>query len=229
MLKANATVTGTILRSAEVKQTQGGGRFVSFPMVVTIPGGKGQPAKQVEVRVGCDGGDAEAALFYAGLRVTLTGTLSFRKRGDDLYLTLRASRTQSQACLGSAEAQPQAGEANFRLDTTDGKFGTDEPDSIAATCQFRGGVGKQVEEKTDKKGKPYLMFSAFSAEKVGEGFEYVWVRFLGFDMARPDWLQPKVRVEATGQLDITVYNDRVSLTCRLSEIKQYVKPDTYGQ
>ena len=31
--------------------------------------------------------------------------------------------------------------------------------------EFRGKVGKSIEDKTDKNGVPYCQFSAFSAEK----------------------------------------------------------------
>ena len=43
--------------------------------------------------------------------------------------------------------------------------------------EFRGKVGKSIEDKTDKNGVPYCQFSAFSAEKVQDGFEYIWVSF----------------------------------------------------
>ena len=45
---------------------------------------------------------------------------------------------------------------------------------------FRGKVGQHIEEKRDKKDQPYTMFSAFSTEKVENGFEYQWVRFFCF-------------------------------------------------
>ena len=64
-------------------------------------------------------------------------------------------------------------------------------DSIKGEMLFRGKTGKNIEEKTDKKGKNFLQFSAFSAEKVNDGFEYLWVRFLGFDREREEWLQPQ--------------------------------------
>ena len=77
--------------------------------------------------------------------------------------------------------------------------------------------------KTDKKGKNFLQFSAFSAEKVNDGFEYLWVRFLGFDREREEWLQPQTGIEAKGELELSVYNDKLNIACKVSEMSEYVK------
>ena len=42
--------------------------------------------------------------------------------------------------------------------------------SIKGELSFRGKVGKNIEERKDKKDKSYTMFSAFSTEKVDENF-----------------------------------------------------------
>ena len=89
---------------------------------------------------------------------------------------------------------------------------------------FRGKIGKTIEEKTDKNGKPYIQFSAFSAEKLQDGFEYLWVRFIRFEKERESWLQPATKFEAKGELELTVFNDRLSLSCRVKDISEYVKP-----
>ena len=34
---------------------------------------------------------------------------------------------------------------------------------------------------------------------------------------------PKAGVEAKGELQLGVFNDRVDITCRVSELKEYVK------
>lgn len=89
---------------------------------------------------------------------------------------------------------------------------------------FRGKTGKNIEEKTDKTGKNFLQFSAFSAEKVNDGFEYLWVRFMGFGREREAWLQPKVSIEVKGELEVSVYNDKLNITCMVTELSEYVKP-----
>jgi hypothetical protein len=49
-------------------------------------------------------------------------------------------------------------------------FNAAAEDSVKGEIEFRGTVGNKIEEKTDKKGNPYLVFSAFSSEKDGEGY-----------------------------------------------------------
>ena len=94
-------------------------------------------------------------------------------------------------------------------------------DCIKGELELRGKVGKNIEERTDKKGIPYCQFSAFSAEKVHDGFEYVWVRFFLSDGKREAWLQPGARIQVKGTLGLSVFNDRLDFTCRVSEMKEY--------
>ncbi len=100
-------------------------------------------------------------------------------------------------------------------------------DTIMGQMEFRSKTGKQIEEKTDKKGKPFLSFSAFSAEKVQDGFEYIWVRFVRFDHEREAWLQPGVKISAKGEMAVSVYNDRLNFSCKVGEIGEYV-PQPYN-
>ncbi len=77
--------------------------------------------------------------------------------------------------------------------------------------------------KNDKKGNAYLAFSAFSTEKVGEEFAFTWVRFVRFSPDREDWLVEKANIEAKGQLELSVYNDRLNIGCRLTELAKWDK------
>ena len=47
--------------------------------------------------------------------------------------------------------------------------------------EFRGTLGKQIEDKTTKNGKSFTVFSAYSSEKDGDNYTYTWVRFMQFD------------------------------------------------
>ena len=94
---------------------------------------------------------------------------------------------------------------------------------IELITAIAGKLGKTIEMKQDKKGNTYLAFSAFSAEKVGEEFAFTWVRFVRFSPDREDWLQEKANIEAKGQLDLSVYNDRLNIGCRLSELAKWDK------
>ena len=79
-------------------------------------------------------------------------------------------------------------------------------DTVKGELVFRGKVGQHIEEKRDKKDQPYTMFSAFSTEKVENGFEYQWVRFFCFGKEREAWLQPGVRVDAKGEISYSGSN-----------------------
>lgn len=87
---------------------------------------------------------------------------------------------------------------------------------------FRGKTGQNIEEKRDKKDQPYTVFSAFSAEKVDDGFEYQWVRFFCFGKERDEWLQPGVKVDARGEMNLSAHNGKVNLSCKVEELAQYV-------
>ena len=95
-------------------------------------------------------------------------------------------------------------------------------DSVKGQMVFRGKTGKHIEERKDKTGKPYLMFSAFSTEKVNDGFEYQWVRFFCFGKEREEWLQPGVKVDAKGEMSLSLYDGKPDIFCRVEELNQYV-------
>lgn len=102
-------------------------------------------------------------------------------------------------------------------------FDAPADDSVKGDIEFRGSLGNKIECKNDKKGNPFLTFSAFSTEKNGEDFAFTWVRFMQFGETQKDWMVPKAGVEAKGELQLGVFNDRVDITCRVSELKEYVK------
>ena len=63
----------------------------------------------------------------------------------------------------------------------------------------------------------------FSAEKIGEEFAFTWVRFVCFVEEKEEWLQPKATIEAKGDLEISVYNERLNLGCKVAELSQWEK------
>ena len=77
-------------------------------------------------------------------------------------------------------------------------------------------------DSVNKTGKPYLMFSAFSTEKVNDGFEYQWVRFFCFGKEKEEWLQPGVKVDAKGEMSLSLYDGKPDISCRVEELNQYV-------
>lgn len=167
MIKCNVTVCGTISRDASIRINKEGKKFLMFPLQVMISGTGGQDMS-VEVDVSKDANQEDTADYRKDSRVGVKGTLYFKRRGDKLYLNLFANEIYDVPA--------------------------DDTDVIKGELVFRGKVGQNIEEKRDKKEQPYTMFSAFSAEKVSDGFEYQWVRFFYFGYEREEWLQAGVRV-----------------------------------
>lgn len=195
MIKCNVTVCGVIGRDASVRTSKEGKSFLTFPLRVTVPATDGQD-KPIDIDVSRDGGTEEASGYRSGSRVEITGTMYLKRRGERLYFNLFASG------IGAAAA--------------------DAADSISGELAFRGKVGQSIEQRKDKKDQPYTVFSAFSTEKVDDGFEYQWVRFICFGKEREEWLQPGVKVEAKGEMELSAHKGKLNLSCRAEEVAPYV-------
>jgi len=197
MIKCNVTVCGTISRAAQMRTGKEGKPFMSFGLNVVIPAKSGIN-KTVEISIAKDGGSEEELSGYpVGSRAEVVGTLTFHKKGDNLYLNMSATGINT--------------------------FDASADDSIKGDIEFRGTLGNKIEDKTDKKGNPFCVFSAFSSEKNGENFDYTWVRFLHFGETRKEWMQPKAGINAKGELQMSVYNDRLDIGCRVSEVSLWEK------
>ena len=196
MIKCNVTINGTVSRAATVRTSSEGCTFTCFAVKTTIPAKSGA-GKQVEVSVSMDGQGTTPITI--GARIGMQGTLTFRKRSDNLYL-------------------------NFHTDAVNFAPASDK-DSIVGDIEFRGTIGKQVEEKTDKKGGKYLVFSAFSTEKDGETFAFTWVRFIRFSAEREAFLAPKAGITAKGKLELSAYLDKLNIACRVEELIEWVKKE----
>lgn len=198
MIKCNVTVCGKVAKSAAMRTNKEGKTFLAVPVSVAVPAKNGS-GKTIEISVRKDGSEAEVADYRVGARIGVTGTLTLKKRGDRLYFNLSAS------------------EVCFSPETDD--------DAIAGDMEFRGKVGKNIEQRTDKKGNPYIQFSAHSTEKVDETFESIWVRFIRFNAEREEWLQPGCRVQVKGELNISAYEDRLNFACKVEDMTEAVKPE----
>lgn len=195
MIRCNVTVCGIVSREVTNRTNNDGNAFMTFAMNVVIPARNGIN-KTVEISVAKDGIDDGLTALKTGERIEVSGILTMKKRGENMFLNLSAKTVN----VTSAE------------------------DSIKGDMDFRGKIGNTVEEKTDRKGRPYIQFSAFSTERLQDGFEYTWIRFIRFDKEREAWLQPAARIEAKGELELSVFNDRLSLSCRVKNISEYVQP-----
>lgn len=194
MIKCNVSVCGTVSKAAVVRNGKDGMPFTTYSVDVVVPAKKGIN-KTVMVSCIMDGDCAEA--IVVGNRIDVKGVLTFKKKDDNLFFNLK----------GVEVSQPA----------------TESKDGIVGDMEFKGKVGKDIDMKNDKKGKTFLMFSAFSAEKIGEEFAFTWVRFVRFSEEKEEWLQSKATIEAKGELEISVYNDRLNLGCKVAELNQWEK------
>ena len=197
MIKCNVIICGSICRDASVRTGKDGKEFVSFPLQVSVPGKDGNGGS-LEISVSKDGGQDEANGFKYGSRAKVAGTLFLKRRGEKLYFNLSADSVSL--------------------------FDVGNMDSFKGQMVFRGKTGQHIEERKDKSGKPYQMFSAFSAEKVNDGFEYQWVRFFCFGKEKEEWLRPGVKVDVKGEMSLSLYDGKPDISCRVEELSQYV-PD----
>ena len=202
MIKCSVTINGTISRAAQMRTDKDNNQFVSFPVSVVLPAKSGIN-KTIEVSVSINGTPSDCAQYPVNQRVEMHGVLTLRKRGDSMYFNFMAD---------SATLNP-----------------SDTKDKIEGDMEFRGSLGsKELVTKNDKKGNPFTIFSGFSTEKVGESFEYIWVRFVRFSGEKEAFLQPKGKVNVKGTAEFGVYNDKVDISCRVSEISEWVKEPYQG-
>ena len=194
MIKCKVSVCGTVSKAAVVRNGKDGMPFTTYSVDVVVPAKKGIN-KTVMVSCIMDGDCAEA--IVVGNRIDVKGVLTFKKKDDNLYFNLK----------GVEVSHPAA----------------ESKDGIVGDMEFKGKVGKDIDMKKGKNGKAFLMFSAFSAEKIGEEFAFTWVRFVRFSEEKEEWLQSKATIEAKGKLEISVYNDRLNLGCKVAELSQWEK------
>lgn len=174
-----------------------GQEFFTFGIRIPVSGRDGV-SKDLDISVSHDGGKGKAAMFTTGRRVAIKGVLTVRKKGGKVYYNLRSE--------GDAELTKATAE-----------------DSISGTLEFKGKTGKNdIEVKKDKNDKPFKSFSAFSRDKDGDNADFTWVNFLYFDPKDgEDFLAPRKYISASGELQLNVFKDEVSLTCRVSRIEPW--------
>ena len=194
MIKCNVSVCGTVSKAAVVRNGKDGMPFTTYSVDVVVPAKKGIN-KTVMVSCIMDGDCAKA--IVVGNRIDVKGVLTFKKKDNNLYFNLKGIEVSQSAA--------------------------ENKDGIVGDMDFKGKVGKDIDMKKDKNGKTFLMFSAFSAEKIGEEFAFTWVRFVRFSEEKEEWLQSKAAIEAKGELEISAYNDRLNLGCKVAELSQWEK------
>lgn len=210
MIKAEVNLVGTVKRGATMREDKNKKSYLSFVMTVNISDG-GENAKDMEIHVVYyHARENDVPLYGENRRIIAQGTLDIHKKGDDYRFYLSAKKL-------SVKDVP-------------------DEDVITGEMQFRGRLRNNdiMEEKIDKNGNPYLVFSAFSLEKVGAKFVSTWVRFMrfpakgaGIETIKPDWMQPKARISVSGDLQVSVYNGMFSFTCIVKSMDEYIKENDH--
>ena len=190
MIKCNVTVCGTISKAAVVRTNNENKAFTAFAVNCVIPARNGID-KTVEISVAKDGEEYNRADYTVGKRVEISGVLTFKKRGDNLYFNLSASEVTLSAS---------------------------NEDSIKGEMHFRGKTGKNIEEKTDKKGKDFQSFAAFSSDKEGENREFTWVSFVNFSPIHEDYFAAEKYVEVHGDLQLGIFKGELQIECKVKSI-----------
>ena len=195
MIKCNVTVVGKVFRNSELKEDRNGNPFVTFGLSVCLK--DGDESKDIDISVASDGDDNFVLGLSAGDRVKVEGVLTFKRRDDVVFYNLSAGKVTD---AGSEE------------------------DSITGDILFRGTLsGKDIPEKKGKKGG-YRIFDAFSTEKIDEEkYSYTWVHFIDFSGKRAECLAPRARIQAEGDLELQVYNGKVSINCRVKSVEPWEK------
>lgn len=206
MIKAEVNLVGTVKRGATMREDKNKKSYLSFVMAVNVTDGNGN-RKDMEIHVMYyNAKKSDLPLYDENRRIVAQGTLDIHKKGEDYNFYLSAKKLSVK-------------------DVSD-------EDAIVGELQFRGRLKNDdiMEEKIDKNGNPYIVFSAFSAEKVGDKFVSTWVRFMrfhakgaGVETIKPDWMRPKAHLTVTGDLQVYVYNNVFRFTCIVKGMEEYVK------
>ena len=194
MIKCKVTIVGCVFRAPEIKNDREGNPFVTFGISTELK--ENEETRDIDISVACDGEEDSVLSLSIGDRVKVKGVLTFRKREDVLFFNLSANEVKK----------------------------TKEKDKIEGDMTFRGTLGgKDIPEKQGKKGA-YRVFDAYSAEKITEDqYSYIWVHFIDFSDERPDCLIPKTGINAEGTLELTLFNDRLDIGCRVKSISKWEK------
>lgn len=192
MISCNVIATGTISSSAMLRKTSDGANFSTFEMKVNLTDKSGNPYI-VGLSVSCD--PIEDPLSYReGTRISLSGTMRIKKVDDNTYLNVKAA-SLSLSCPAT--------------------------DSISCDLSFKGKIGKSVNKKEDKKGRPFYSFSAYSSDTYGENRTFIWIDFLYFGEAPGDWFSPGTYINANGPLEFSVFKDKIKMSCVVKSIDRW--------
>lgn len=187
---------GTITRSACVKQTKDGASFLSMTVKVLIKSRDNMGTQELYVNVSFDGNKSTCSSYAENRKVLLNGSIWVNKVGEKTYYNMRADTSR------------------LVKSTTE--------DQIVGKMVFRGRVSKNgVKVMTNKSGKEYYLFSAYSSERRDDNFTYTWVHFIYFGESDPEVLAPDKYIEVNAQLQFRIYKDELRLEGVAEDIAEW--------
>jgi len=202
MIKIQSVICGTICRDAVITTNDKGISNLEFSLRVGLASQSDANASVIIPVVVNDGKREDLKDYIRGNRIVMEGNLVVHKANEEYALVLRDATPKLAYCVPSQ-------------------------DSISGDLTFTGRV-KDPQEKTDKRGMPYLVLSACSPIKIEQNkWEYIWFHFKRFPVKGsaitdifPEWLKDGVDVEILGDINITSYNGRLNLSSRILEMAQ---------
>lgn len=204
MIKIQSVICGTICRDAVITTNDKGISNLEFSLRVGLASQSDANASVIIPVVVNDGKREDLKDYIRGNRIVMEGNLLVHKADDEYVLVLHNATPKLAYCVPSQ-------------------------DSISGDLTFTGRV-KDPQEKTDKRGMPYLVLSAYSPTKTDDAkdkWEYIWFHFKRFPVKGsaitdifPEWLKDGVDVEILGDINITSYNGRLNLSSRILEMAQ---------
>ena len=207
MIRAKVNITGTITKEAVVRTDKNHKSYLSFILTVRLSDPK-ISQKEVNIFVAMYNGKQEdLSILTIGKQVVVSGEMDIHKK-EDFSFYLNAEKYEVQQ-LQSVDA-------------------------ISGSLIFRGRLKNDniYEEKNDKNGNPYLIFSAYSSEKHGEEFFSTWVNFMRFpekgssiDTIKPDFMKPTATLSIIGDLTISSYDGNIRISSIVKEISEYQKTE----
>lgn len=191
MIECNVTATGTISGATKMRTNRTTGEaFMTFDLLVSLA--KDGDTGNMYISVSMPGKEENLADFPEGRRITVKGMLTMRKVNKIVYYNM------SRATCESSE----------------------QPDGVSGKMDFRGTLGREhdIERKTDRKGNEYTLLAAYSSSKNESGeYSYIWQKFILFSPA-PEWLQPQTGVSIEADMNVSVYNKKPDIHCRVTNI-----------
>ena len=95
-------------------------------------------------------------------------------------------------------------------------------DKIEGEMEFKGRTGKKdIQVLTDKRGKKFQTFSAYSKENSGDEAVFTWVHFLNFNPDKAGWLKAQQSIQVSGSLDLKIYNGKIDIGCNVKQIEEW--------